>query len=91
MNDENFLAPSPASADPWPRRTAALLREQLAGATIGLFGDRVHVATRDAARDEPHARRLISGAGFEVLSIRPIEPSLEDVFVSVLATKRPRS
>ena len=25
MNDENFLAPSPASADPWPRRAAALL------------------------------------------------------------------
>ena len=45
---------------PAPRRTAALLREQLAGASVGLFGDRVHVAARDPgpppARD-PRARR----------------------------------
>lgn len=71
-----------------PRRTAALLREQLADANVGLFGDRVHIATRDAARDEKHARELIATAGFDLLSIRPIEPSLEDVFVSVLATHR---
>jgi ABC-2 type transport system ATP-binding protein len=32
-----------------PRRTALLLREQLAGTTVGLFGDRVHLVTRDAA------------------------------------------
>jgi ABC-2 type transport system ATP-binding protein len=67
-----------------PRRTAALLREQLTGATVGLFGDRVHLATRDAARIESRTRELVAAAGFEVLSIRLIEPSLEDVFVAVL-------
>jgi ABC-2 type transport system ATP-binding protein len=71
-----------------PRRTAALLREQLAEGAVGLFGDRVHLATRDAARAETHARELITAAGFELLSIRPIEPSLEDVFVSVVAQQK---
>ncbi|MBM3852758.1 MAG: ABC transporter ATP-binding protein [Verrucomicrobia bacterium] len=72
-----------------PRRTAALLRERLADATVGLFGDRVHVhvASRDAAAVESHTRELIAGAGFVLQAIRPIAPSLEDVFVSVLATQ----
>jgi ABC-2 type transport system ATP-binding protein len=71
-----------------PRRTAALLRDQLAGATVGLFGDRVHLVTADAAGAGDRARELIDAAGFELLSLRPIEPSLEDVFVSVLAQQQ---
>jgi ABC-2 type transport system ATP-binding protein len=71
---------------PAPRRTASLLRERLAGATVGLFGDRVHVAARDPAAAEAQIRQLVAAAGFEPLAIRPIEPSLEDVFVSVLST-----
>jgi ABC-2 type transport system ATP-binding protein len=70
-----------------PRRTAALLREKLTDATVGLFGDRVHVATRDTTGAETRARELVAAAGFELYSLRPIEPSLEDVFVSVLAAK----
>jgi len=70
-----------------PRRTAALLRAELAGATVGLFGDRVHVAVADAAAAEAAVRRLVAGAGFALESLRPIEPSLEDVFVSVLAAR----
>ena len=69
-----------------PRRTAALLRAQLRGAIVGLFGDRVHVTTRDAAASERQTRALLASAGFELHSIRPIAPSLEDVFLSVLAT-----
>jgi ABC-2 type transport system ATP-binding protein len=70
-----------------PRRTAALLREQLAGVSVGLFGDRVHVVTTDAAGTGARARTLIGTAGFELVSLRPIEPSLEDVFVAVLAAQ----
>ena len=70
-----------------PRRTASLLREQLPGATVGLFGDRVHVATTDVAAAEKRAREVVGSAGFEMLSVRPIDPSLEDVFVSVLANR----
>lgn len=68
-----------------PRRTATLLRARLPDATVGLFGDRVHVSTADAAATEAALRPLLAGAGFTVHSIRPITPSLEDVFVAVLA------
>jgi ABC-2 type transport system ATP-binding protein len=72
-----------------PRRTAALLRERLVGAGVGLFGDRVHVVTRDPAGTERQTRELVASAGFELVSIRAVEPSLEDVFVSVLAEQKP--
>ena len=68
-----------------PRRAAALLREGLRDATVGLFGDRVHLAARDAAATETRARQILTAAGLDVASLRPVEPSLEDVFVAVLA------
>jgi len=71
-----------------PRRTATLLRQHLHGATVGLFGDRVHVATRDPASAEAETRRHVAAAGFELFSIKPIEPSLEDVFISVIAAPK---
>jgi ABC-2 type transport system ATP-binding protein len=70
-----------------PRRTASLLREQLTGASVGLFGDTVHVAAHDPADAEKRIRELVGTAGFELISLRMIEPSLEDVFVSVLAQR----
>ena len=70
-----------------PRPTAALLRERLPGATVGLFGDRVHVAVRDPGAAERQIRQLLAAAGLEAPAIRGIEPSLEDVFVAVLATQ----
>ncbi len=72
---------------PAPRRTALLLREQLPDASVGLFGDRVHVASRNPEVAAARIRQLVATAGFEPLTIRAIEPSLEDVFVSVLATR----
>ena len=71
-----------------PRRTALLLRENLRSASVGLFGDRVHVATREPAATEAETRRQVAAAGFELLSIKPIEPSLEDVFISVIAAPK---
>lgn len=70
-----------------PRRTAALLREQLRDASVGLFGDRVHVAARDPDAAAVRGRDLLVAAGVAVSSVRPIEPSLEDVFVAVLAQR----
>jgi ABC-2 type transport system ATP-binding protein len=72
---------------PAPRRTAALLRGQLPDASVGLFGDRVHVAARNPEAATARIRQLVTTAGFEPLTIRTIEPSLEDVFVSVIARK----
>ena len=58
-------------------------------ASVGLFGDRVHVVTRDPTGTERQPRELVAAAGFELVSIRSVEPSLEDVFVSVLAEQKP--
>jgi ABC-2 type transport system ATP-binding protein len=70
-----------------PRRTAELLRAQLTAATVGLFGDRVHVAAADAVATEARIRTLLAAAGHDLLSLHSVAPSLEDVFVSVLATR----
>ncbi len=71
-----------------PRRTALLLKNHLKNATVGLFGDRVHIAAKDAATTEAQIRQLIASANFELLSLHPIEPSLEDVFISVIAAPK---
>jgi ABC-2 type transport system ATP-binding protein len=71
-----------------PRRASALLKEKMAGVTVGLFGDRVHVVGHEAEeRIASTAKGLLADAGFAAAGIRQIEPTLEDVFVSVLAEK----
>ncbi len=70
-----------------PRRAVALLRERLPGATVGLFGDRLHVVGDDAERTAAAARAALDAAGMPAMNFRRIEPSLEDVFISVLREK----
>jgi len=70
-----------------PRQAVAVLKQQLAGASVGLFGDRVHVVSLEPERTAAEAKAALSDAGLGVVAIRPIEPSLEDVFISVLAEK----
>jgi ABC-2 type transport system ATP-binding protein len=67
-----------------PRKATALLRERLPGIPVGLFGDRVHIVTDDPERTAKQAADLLVGAGLKAEEIRPIEPALEDVFISVL-------
>jgi ABC-2 type transport system ATP-binding protein len=68
-----------------PRRATVLLKEQYDSDSVGLFGDRVHLVTREPETDSEQVQKLIAEAGMQVLGIRPIEPSLEDVFISVVA------
>ena len=71
-----------------PRRASALLKEKMTGATVGLFGDRVHVVGHEPEeRIASAAKGLLADAGLTAAGIRQIEPTLEDVFVSVLAEK----
>ncbi len=71
-----------------PRKASALLKEKLAGVSVGLFGDRVHIVSHEAeAEIASRANRLLVDAGLPAAGIRQIEPTLEDVFVSVLAEK----
>lgn len=69
---------------PHPRAATALLREYLGAESVGMFGDRVHVVSRDLERTTDEIQAILAQAGLPPVSIRPIEPSLEDVFVSVL-------
>jgi ABC-2 type transport system ATP-binding protein len=50
----------------------------------GMFGRRLHVAVEDAATGEGTVRRALGEAGLAVEAVRPIEPSLEDVFIAVV-------
>jgi ABC-2 type transport system ATP-binding protein len=71
-----------------PRRAAKRLREDLEADSVGLFGDRIHVVTKDSQRTASEAEKILQEAGLKVGGIRLIEPALEDVFVSVLSGDR---
>jgi ABC-2 type transport system ATP-binding protein len=70
-----------------PRPAVPLLRRQLPEATVGLFGERLHVVSLDPERTAAAAQTILSAAGLRVSGVRTIEPSLEDVFISVLGRK----
>jgi ABC-2 type transport system ATP-binding protein len=74
---------------PDPRRVAHLLREQLPGAKVGLFGDRLHVVTEDVTLVTSRIEAIFKEASLPFPLLRTIEPSLEDVFVSVMAEQEP--
>jgi ABC-2 type transport system ATP-binding protein len=68
-----------------PREAAATLKDKLKVATVGLFGDRVHVVGDRPAEIANEVEQLLAEAGIALQTVRPIDPTLEDVFVSVLA------
>ncbi|MEW6198017.1 MAG: ABC transporter ATP-binding protein [Planctomycetota bacterium] len=76
---------------PQARRVTTLLRERLCGPgvspveSVGLFGDRVHVVTHVPQETTARVERLLADANLERAGITPVEPTLEDVFISVLA------
>ena len=72
-----------------PRRAAAVLRERLPEARVVLFGDRIHLAVPDAAAATRRVAEELATAGLALGSTRVVTPSLEDVFVAVLATPPP--
>ncbi len=65
-------------------QAAMLLRERLGTQQVGLFGDRLHVLADEPQSTTTHIRELLAGQGIQVHGVEQIEPSLEDVFVSVL-------
>lgn len=69
---------------PQPRRATRSLQAHFPPGAVGLFGDRVHVVTATPETTAPELHDLLGRDGIPVASVRAIEPSLEDVFVSVL-------
>ena len=70
------------------RKSARLLREHIPRASVGLFGARLHLLTDDRERGEELVIGIMKRAGMELRGIRQIEPSLEDVFVSVMGQEQ---
>ncbi len=70
------------------RLAARLLRERLPDVQVDLFGDRVHLVSAAPAAAEQAARQVLQAAGIELLGLRPVEPSLEDVFIAVLGNRQ---
>ena len=64
-----------------PRRAAKLLQSIAGVHRAALFGDTVHVALGSAEREWPAIDRALRDAGIDVLDVRPVEASLEDVFM----------
>ena len=52
------------------------------------FGDRFHLRVKSAAGPLARLPAALAGAGATVDRLRPIPPSLEDVFISLLATEK---
>lgn len=71
-----------------PRRVAALLRQALPEDTVSLFGERVHVVSREPKRSGPAIGSFLTVAGLRLDGLTTVEPSLEDVFVSVLGDRK---
>ena len=71
-----------------PRPAVSILRRRLSDATVGLFGDRLHVVSMEPDRAAAESQAALAAAGLTVLGIRPIEPSLEDVFISILGEEK---
>ena len=68
---------------PEARRAANLLRSIVPPETVGLFGASVHVFAKDASAASAIEKQLKeNGCPFEAIEV--IEPSLEDVFVTVV-------
>jgi ABC-2 type transport system ATP-binding protein len=71
-----------------PRRAAAVLRKEIPGVSVGLFGDRVHAGAADPVSAARAIEKALAAAGISCSSVHPIEPALEDVFVAVLSLGR---
>ncbi len=69
------------------REAAALLKRRVKAESIGLFGDRIHVVTMDRTQTAQEVTAVLQAERFALQGLRPIEPSLEDVFVSVLTSE----
>ena len=69
-----------------PRRASAILREELPGAIVGLFGDRIHVGSRDPEGTRQGIGKSLRKAAIPVSRVQPVDPILEDVFVAVLTS-----
>ena len=69
--------PAPEAVAPVARRLPHVQEAQV-------FGETLHLLVADPDRDSPEIRTALAAHGFPDVELRPIVPSLEDVFVTLL-------
>ncbi|MGE5849640.1 MAG: ATP-binding cassette domain-containing protein [Candidatus Methylomirabilota bacterium] len=74
---------------PAPEAVSPLLSRLPEVREAQVFGDALHLVVSDAARDRPRIEALLKAEGIPVAHIRPIVPSLEDIFVTLLRQRSP--
>lgn len=68
-----------------PRDAFHLLRDRKGTGSASLFGDSVHVVSDHPDATIEEIKSALGSAGIQILGMRIAEPSLEDIFISVLA------
>ena len=73
-----------------PQKMRALeVLKNLAGVrSAGIFGDKIHVLLEEGEKARGDMERLLPESGNEILSLRKISPSLEDVFISTVPPEK---
>ncbi|MGH7690227.1 MAG: ABC transporter ATP-binding protein, partial [Gemmatimonadaceae bacterium] len=64
-----------------PRSALKVLEQTPAAHHAALFGDTIHLALTAKASDWPLLQSALAAAGIDVLDMRDLDPSLEDVFI----------
>jgi ABC-2 type transport system ATP-binding protein len=70
-----------------PERALTTLKKKFGASRVSLFGDKLHLVAENDAQQKEAAAELES-AGVKVLSWNPAEFSLEDVFISLIESRR---
>ena len=67
-----------------PRRAVRILSGVFPSGSVALFGEKLHLYAPNPAEAEQTAAASLKDQGVELAGIRQVEPSLEDLFVSLL-------
>jgi len=71
----------------FPDRALAVLKKKFGASRVSLFGDRLHVVTQND-EEKSEAVNLVRDAGIRIVDAKPIPFSLEDVFISLIESRR---
>jgi ABC-2 type transport system ATP-binding protein len=72
------------------RSAARVLKANPSVRDVQAFGDRLNIVVNDAKRDLPEVERALSEANIQIAESRVVNPSLENVFISLMSREATR-
>ena len=72
-----------------PRRGVRLLSGSFPSGSVALFGEKLHLYAPDPGEAGRRAAATLGAGGVELSAVREVEPTLEDLFVSLLKEPHP--